>query len=435
MNTRPAIRTLFHAGLLSLLFLAPAASAQRGTTSVRVKRLPTPQPNLYPAGFGVNSPRFNRMASGQRPTIMLTGYWPPTNGMLRSFSANPRQNPDGWIGSNWEGRGYDVYAFFPEYPNGGSQGEGDFEVDYQDTSQDFWPIAADLAPIAIITFSLGYADNSWELERVNRNHAQWYDDYTPPYQPTPSPPDASLPAEERRLSSLPLDDVVAAIEVMNLEDADPYIDMGGGGGGFLSEFIGYHGVWYQSLHDDPRDPDWCVAAGHVHVGVLNRLFRARKLSKQVVRAVIRYVDEVIGVSGGRTEWFCPTSPATGSTGAVLTVRGSHFLSQNDLELYTIQIPPLQLGVPFCGSGQTRPAPFGDGQACIPQPHLRLGPPRLSTTGRDLTLPLDSTLPAQASAFAQITAGSTWNFQVWYRDTGSAGAGHNLTSAIGLTFAP
>ena len=67
--------------------------------------------------------------------ILLTGYWPPTNEMLRKFSTNPDQNPGGWQGQNWEGRGYDVYAFFPEFPGGtGSnpKGNGDFEIDYQD---------------------------------------------------------------------------------------------------------------------------------------------------------------------------------------------------------------------------------------------------------------------------------------------------------------
>ena len=51
----------------------------------------------------------------ERPAIMLTAYWPPSNEMLRRFNANPSQNHMGWIGENWEGRGYDVYAFFPEF--------------------------------------------------------------------------------------------------------------------------------------------------------------------------------------------------------------------------------------------------------------------------------------------------------------------------------
>ena len=50
--------------------------------------------------------------------IMITGYWPPTNEMVRHFSNNPVQNPGGWVGGNWEGRGYDIYAFFPEFPHG-----------------------------------------------------------------------------------------------------------------------------------------------------------------------------------------------------------------------------------------------------------------------------------------------------------------------------
>ena len=64
--------------------------------------------------------------------IMLTGYWPPSNEMLRKFSTDPNQNPGGWQGENWEGRGYNIYAYFPEFPGGtGSnpKGEGDLEVD------------------------------------------------------------------------------------------------------------------------------------------------------------------------------------------------------------------------------------------------------------------------------------------------------------------
>ena len=70
------------------------------------------------------------------PHVLITGYWPPTNEMLRQWSQDPEQNPGGWVGENWEGRGYNIYAFFPEFPGGTGQnpkGDGDFEVDYQDT--------------------------------------------------------------------------------------------------------------------------------------------------------------------------------------------------------------------------------------------------------------------------------------------------------------
>ncbi|MCA9298328.1 MAG: hypothetical protein KDA28_04640, partial [Phycisphaerales bacterium] len=101
--------------------------------------------------------------------ILLTGYWPPTNEMVRHFSTNPERNPDGWAGANWEGRGYHVYSYFPEFPNGVGQGVGDLEVDYQDTSADFWPIAEAVAPTALITFSRGSFGRDWEIEFAQRN--------------------------------------------------------------------------------------------------------------------------------------------------------------------------------------------------------------------------------------------------------------------------
>src|SRR5690348_8726717 len=92
--------------------------------------------------------------------IVLIGYWPPTNEMLRPFSTSLAQNPGGWMGQNWNGLGHDVYAFFPEFaPDGnpfndpfGSAGyigspESDFRVDYQDTSLDFWSVMDALHPL------------------------------------------------------------------------------------------------------------------------------------------------------------------------------------------------------------------------------------------------------------------------------------------------
>ena len=85
---------------------------------------------------------------------MVTGYWPPTNEMVRHFSQNPDLNPDGWQGENWEDLGYDVVSFFPEFDpancNNCGQGYGDLEVDYQDFSGDFWPIVEEVQPVGII---------------------------------------------------------------------------------------------------------------------------------------------------------------------------------------------------------------------------------------------------------------------------------------------
>lgn len=222
--------------------------------------------------------------------ILVTGYWPPTNEMVRQFSTSPEQNPGGWKGGNWEGRGYDVYSFFPEFPNGIGQGEGDFEVDYQDTSADWARITEEIKPVAIVTFSRGNLDRSWEVERWQRNLATWGDDYTAPFQPTPSPPDSTVPAGTRRESTLPMPSIVDAVN--DQTNLDAFIS-NNNGGAFLSEFIAYHGVWYQSMHNDPSDPAWTIAAGHVHVGAMVNVNQGIRATEITLRELISYVDTVI----------------------------------------------------------------------------------------------------------------------------------------------
>lgn len=242
-------------------------------------------------------PRFD--PQGPRPVILMTGYWPPSNEALRRFSANPKQNPDGWIGSNWEDSGYDVMSFFPEFVppncNNCGIGMGDLEVDYQDTSEDFWRIANSLKPIAIITFSRGSIDLSWEVEINQYNRRTWINDYRAPLQPTPAPPDASVPSETLRRSKLPVEEIVAAVSAANL-GLNAFVCYAHDGGGFLSEFEAYHGVWYQGINASPASPDWCIAAGHVHVGGQVSWPIATQAAQITLREVIRRVDDVVGTT-------------------------------------------------------------------------------------------------------------------------------------------
>lgn len=231
--------------------------------------------------------------------IMLTGYWPQTNNMLRAFSTNTEQNPDGWVGENWEDRGYDIYSFFPEFPDGLGQGVGDFEVDYQDTSEDFWRIVDEIQPVAIITFGRGSADRSWEVEWQTRNLDSWSNDYEEPYQPTPSPPDSSVPANYIRYSTLPMEEIADAVNDA-YEDItlDAFVDDTGYAGGFLCEYIGYHASWYQDLHSDPSDSRWNVAAGHIHVGSEVGRRAARIASRITLRELLTYVDTQVPEPSG-----------------------------------------------------------------------------------------------------------------------------------------
>lgn len=230
--------------------------------------------------------------------IMLTGYWPQSNNMLRRFSTNPDQNPDGWIGGNWEDRGYDVYSFFPEFPNGLGKGVGDFEVDYQDTSYDFWRFVDELHPVAIITFGRGNLDRSWEIEWRTRNLDSWVPDYEEPYQPTPSPPDSSVPVDTIRYSTLPMEPIADAVNAAYEDIAvDAFVDYTGFAGGFLCEYVGYHASWYHDLHSDPEDPYWNVAAGHIHVGGELGRPAARVASRITLRELLTYVDTQVPEPG------------------------------------------------------------------------------------------------------------------------------------------
>ena len=236
--------------------------------------------------------------SREYPKIMVTGYWPPTNEMVRHFSQDPELNPEGWKGENWEGLGYDVVSFFPQFNpadcNNCGQGYGDLEVDYQDFSQDYWPIVEEVQPVGLITFSRGFNDLSWELENRLVNRTNWYDDYTSPLLPTPNPPDSTIENYHVRYTSLPVSDIIDAIQEAHI-GLDPYLD-NTNAGMFLSEFAGYHGVWYKETYEEDIDIP-CFAGGHIHVGAQVEWDTAKEAAEVSIRTLIEYVDQFMIFSG------------------------------------------------------------------------------------------------------------------------------------------
>jgi len=234
---------------------------------------------------------------GYTTAIMLTGYWPPSNEMLRPFSPNASQNPSGWIGQNWEGRGYDIYSYFPEFtspPPGDNIGHGDFEVDYQDTSEDFWRITNEIHPLAIITFGRGSTGYNWEIESRCRNldSMSWLPDYRSPTKPTKAPPDDSWPVNAHRYSTLPMTGIRDAVNAASL-GITSWVDTTQSAGAFLCEYIGYHAAWYQALHASPADPYQNFAAGHIHVGTNVSVDQASQATEITLRTLTDYLDTLI----------------------------------------------------------------------------------------------------------------------------------------------
>ena len=261
----------------------------------------------------------------QAGNIVLVGYWPPTNEMLRQFSTSPVQNTGGWVGQNWNGLGHDVYAFFPEFPPDGDpfidlfdtagfigSPESDFRVDYQDTSVDFWNVMDSLNPLGIITFSWGDFDNRWEIERVEGGHAggstppfDWITDDDGERRPTQESIDprswhaiSTYRNGNRLQSQLPVDNILAATLALNV--ANVFIDETGTSGNYLSGFLALHGLYYNSLHNGSNDPFRNIAAGHIHVGSSLSVDNAKALSEATLNETLLHINRVAVPEPGMT---------------------------------------------------------------------------------------------------------------------------------------
>ncbi len=222
-------------------------------------------------------------ASAATRNILVTGFWPPTNAMVQEFSQDPTLNPAGWQGKNWQNSGYDLYSYFPTFPNGGEVGTGDFPVDFASVYNDFMKYTQLLNPIAIVSFGQD-AGSSWIVEQNFPNYFLSMFQGTIPSQigvvPAYPVPD-SLKTNQTFHSTLPLQKIADAVNALGISAT---VDTGGDAGDFLCGFTGYLGSWYHSQHSDPKDPAYNEMAGFIHtdLSVENGVKAAEASLKQVV---------------------------------------------------------------------------------------------------------------------------------------------------------
>jgi len=136
---------------------------------------------------------------------------------------------------------------------------------------------------------------------------------------------------------------------------------------------------------------------------------------------------VFGVGLGTT--YCTATPNSTGAPAAISASGSASVAANDLLLRAEPVPD-QPGVFFYGPQQAS-LPFGNGTLCIAGSIGRLDV--VSATGNAMTFLVDNTSPP--SAATQITPGSTWNFQAWFRDPAAGGAFFDLSDGLSVLFAP
>ena len=135
----------------------------------------------------------------------------------------------------------------------------------------------------------------------------------------------------------------------------------------------------------------------------------------------------ITCGGGVGTHYC----VSGANGATMAATGSASVASNDLVLLATSVPANENGIFFYGDMQTQ-QPFGLGNLCVAGTAgqvFRLNPPVNAGPTGTLARALDLTnLPFGG----QITAGSTWNFQAWFR----AGAGQfDLSDGLEVSFVP
>ena len=75
-----------------------------------------------------------------------------------------------------------------------------------------------------------------------------------------------------------------------------HIDYEGHLGAFLSEFMGFHGIWYKDLHQY-NDIDPCFSAGHIHVGSQVPIDIAKQGTEESIRVLINYLNQFIYTLG------------------------------------------------------------------------------------------------------------------------------------------
>ena len=129
--------------------------------------------------------------------------------------------------------------------------------------------------------------------------------------------------------------------------------------------------------------------------------------------------------------FCTSE--INSTGFVtgLASNGQCTVSDNAFALSAAPVPN-QTGIFFYGSGQAAGGaglPFFNGRLCVSGALQRLTP--VTATGQVATTTLDFSSPPTAAG--QIGAGSSWNFQFWYRDPAGGGSFANLSNGITVHF--
>lgn len=128
--------------------------------------------------------------------------------------------------------------------------------------------------------------------------------------------------------------------------------------------------------------------------------------------------------------YCVAAPNSAGPGARIAALGSEVVADDDFTLVVEGAPPLAFGLYYYGPNAIQ-APFGDGFRCVGGLTQRVYPivraNAFGTAARRVQL-------GAAPALGSVVPGSTWKFQLWYRDQGGPGGnGFNVSDGLSVDF--
>jgi hypothetical protein len=126
--------------------------------------------------------------------------------------------------------------------------------------------------------------------------------------------------------------------------------------------------------------------------------------------------------------FCTSVPNSSGLPGLIGSQGSLAVGNDDLVLTASQLPPDNWGLFFFGSLQIQ-TPFGCGNKCVGGNTHRMQP--VFKTAPDGT----ALHVVDYAQHPELAPGTTWNFQLWFRDPSACLAGTNFTDGLSGTFCP
>lgn len=143
---------------------------------------------------------------------------------------------------------------------------------------------------------------------------------------------------------------------------------------------------------------------------------------------------IYSVDCSAPQTYCTAAPNSAGPGAPIDYLGGPSIANGKLTLTVSGGPPSMPGL-FIYAPQQTMLPFGDGYLCVSGGIVRIPPAVVFDGSGNLARALDYDAPPLGSGPNAVTPGSTWNFQLWYRDLPAGMSGFNLSDGLEVTFCP